>query len=144
MPHAFQIAGSVNVVRFAPATSRIGSLIATGSDSRLVCIYELRPGPGRAIFGVTDKPNVENWTQVVFSNMKWSAQVEKLCGTALRLHYQTHKRHGSICPYTHVLPNIRLQTNLYSAVWYTHYRSNRCMGTPMTSLTSPGHLMAGI
>lgn len=48
---------AVNVVRF----SKSGHLLATGSDDKNICIYELRPGPGRAILGSNDPPNVENW-----------------------------------------------------------------------------------
>ncbi|KAG1654795.1 hypothetical protein FOA52_005730 [Chlamydomonas sp. UWO 241] len=52
--------GAINIARF----SRTGSLLATGSDAQIVCIYELRAGPARAMFGVSDTANLENWTQV--------------------------------------------------------------------------------
>jgi protein HIRA/HIR1 len=47
----------VNVVRF----SRGGRQLASGSDDKLVCVYELREGTGSAAFGSTDAPSVENW-----------------------------------------------------------------------------------
>lgn len=39
--------------------SRCGS--RTGADDRLVCVYELRGGPGGRTFGSSDVANVENW-----------------------------------------------------------------------------------
>jgi protein HIRA/HIR1 len=47
----------VNVARF----SRCGRLLASGSDDHKTCLYELRPGPGQAMFGSNDGPNIENW-----------------------------------------------------------------------------------
>ena len=40
---------------------RGGRHLATGSDDKLVCIYELRAGTGQATFGSSEGPNVENW-----------------------------------------------------------------------------------
>ena len=40
---------------------RGGRHLATGSDDKLVCIYELRAGTGQAAFGSSEGPNVENW-----------------------------------------------------------------------------------
>eukprot|EP00208_Stichococcus_sp_RCC1054_P007374 CAMPEP_0206146678 /NCGR_PEP_ID=MMETSP1473-20131121/31103_1 /ASSEMBLY_ACC=CAM_ASM_001109 /TAXON_ID=1461547 /ORGANISM="Stichococcus sp, Strain RCC1054" /LENGTH=256 /DNA_ID=CAMNT_0053543325 /DNA_START=283 /DNA_END=1049 /DNA_ORIENTATION=- len=51
---------AVNVARF----SRSGRFLASGADDKLVCIYELRPGPGGRAFGSSDVPNVENWKHV--------------------------------------------------------------------------------
>ncbi|CAL8463095.1 g2629 [Coccomyxa elongata] len=53
--------GPVNVARF----SKSGSLLATGSDDKLTCLYELRAGTGQSIFGSNDGPNVENWKHIV-------------------------------------------------------------------------------
>lgn len=50
----------VNVARF----SRSGKYLATGSDDKLVCIYELRAGAGARAFGSSDQPSVENWKLV--------------------------------------------------------------------------------
>jgi len=36
-----------------------------GADDKLVCIYELRTGPGGRAFGSSDVPNVENWKHVM-------------------------------------------------------------------------------
>ena len=47
----------VNVVRF----SHGGQLLASGSDDKLICLYELREGTGCAAFGSTDAPSLENW-----------------------------------------------------------------------------------
>lgn len=35
--------------------------MATGSDDKLACLYELKAGSGQTAFGSTDGPNVENW-----------------------------------------------------------------------------------
>ena len=35
--------------------------MSTGSDDKLVCIYELWAGTGQATFGSSEGPNVENW-----------------------------------------------------------------------------------
>ncbi|ACO61333.1 HIRA protein [Micromonas commoda] len=48
---------TVNCVRF----SKNGRFLASGSTDSNVFLYEKRPGPGRAQFGSTDEPNVENW-----------------------------------------------------------------------------------
>lgn len=40
---------------------RAGKLLATGSDDKLACLYELKGGPGQTAFGNSDGPNVENW-----------------------------------------------------------------------------------
>ncbi|BDA47922.1 Protein HIRA [Coccomyxa sp. Obi] len=53
--------GPVNVARF----SKSGSLLATGSDDKLTCLYELRAGTGQSTFGSNDGPNVENWKLIV-------------------------------------------------------------------------------
>lgn len=53
--------GPVNVARF----SRSGRLLATGSDDKLICLYELRAGAGHSSFGSNDGPNVENWKHYV-------------------------------------------------------------------------------
>lgn len=53
--------GPVNVARF----SKSGRLLATGSDDKLTCLYELRAGTGQSIFGSDDGPNVENWKHIV-------------------------------------------------------------------------------
>lgn len=47
----------VNVARF----SRGGRLLATGSDDKLTCLYELHAGAGQSSFGSADGPNLENW-----------------------------------------------------------------------------------
>ena len=47
----------VNVARF----SRGGRLLATGSDDKLACLYELHAGAGASSFGSADGPNLENW-----------------------------------------------------------------------------------
>ena len=48
---------TVNCVRF----SKNGRFLASGSTDSNVFLYEKRPGPGRAQFGSTDEPNVDNW-----------------------------------------------------------------------------------
>jgi protein HIRA/HIR1 len=48
---------TVNCVRF----SKNGQFLASGSTDTNVFLYEKRPGPGRAAFGSSDAPNVENW-----------------------------------------------------------------------------------
>jgi hypothetical protein len=55
--------GAVNVTRFSSAlVSREGSsLLASGADDNLVCIYELHKGTGNKALGSTDAPNIENW-----------------------------------------------------------------------------------
>lgn len=40
---------------------RAGKHLATGSDDKLACLYELKGGPGQTTFGTSDGPNVENW-----------------------------------------------------------------------------------
>ena len=50
--------GPVNCVRF----SRNGRYLASGSTDTSVLVYALRDGPGKAAFGSSDAPNVENWT----------------------------------------------------------------------------------
>ena len=47
----------VNCVRF----SKNGRWLASGSTDTNIFLYELRAGPGRAAFGSSDDPNVENW-----------------------------------------------------------------------------------
>ena len=37
----------------------------TGADDKLVCVYELRAGPGGRAFGSADVANVENWKHVL-------------------------------------------------------------------------------
>lgn len=49
--------GPVNVARFAKKTN----LLASGSDDKLVCIYELREGPGAQSFGSSEGRSLENW-----------------------------------------------------------------------------------
>ncbi len=39
--------GPVNVARF----SKSGRWLASGSDDHVSCLYELRPGPGKTVFG---------------------------------------------------------------------------------------------
>ena len=51
---------TVNCVRF----SRNGRFLASGSTDTQVFLYEKRSGPGRAAFGSSDEPNVENWVNV--------------------------------------------------------------------------------
>ena len=41
--------------------SRAGKHLATGSDDKMACLYELKGGPGQTTFGTSDGPNVENW-----------------------------------------------------------------------------------
>ena len=48
---------TVNCVRF----SKNGQFLASGSTDTNVFLYEKRAGPGRAAFGSSDAPNVENW-----------------------------------------------------------------------------------
>ncbi|KAK2077565.1 hypothetical protein QBZ16_004410 [Prototheca wickerhamii] len=48
--------GPVNVVRF----SNKGTMLATGSDDHLACVFELRPGPATSTLGAST-PNLENW-----------------------------------------------------------------------------------
>ena len=48
---------TVNCVRF----SKNGRFLASGSTDTNVFLYERRQGPGRAAFGSSDAPNVENW-----------------------------------------------------------------------------------
>ena len=48
---------TVNCVRF----SKNGRVLASGSTDTNVFLYERRQGPGRAAFGSSDAPNVENW-----------------------------------------------------------------------------------
>jgi len=50
--------GPVNCVRF----SRSGRFLASASTDNSVLVYALRDGPGKAVFGSSDAPNVENWT----------------------------------------------------------------------------------
>jgi protein HIRA/HIR1 len=52
---------AVNVARFCPGN---GKLLASGSDDKLVIIYQLQPGAGKAVFGSKDAPSVENWRTV--------------------------------------------------------------------------------
>ena len=47
--------GPVNVVRFSP----VSSMLASGSDDGMACVYELQNGPGGAVLG--GEVNVENW-----------------------------------------------------------------------------------
>lgn len=47
----------VNVVRFSSG----GRQLASGSDDKLICLYELRDGTGCAAFGSADAPSLENW-----------------------------------------------------------------------------------
>eukprot|EP00884_Botryococcus_braunii_P023583 jgi/Botrbrau1/9909/Bobra.0012s0010.2 len=49
--------GPVNVARFA----RSSDLLASGSDDKQVCIYELRTGPGAQSFGSNEGRSAENW-----------------------------------------------------------------------------------
>jgi protein HIRA/HIR1 len=49
--------GPVNVARFA----RKADLLASGSDDKIVCIYELRDGRGQRSFGSSEGPSLENW-----------------------------------------------------------------------------------
>ncbi|KAK9830498.1 hypothetical protein WJX72_012086 [[Myrmecia] bisecta] len=51
--------GPVNVARF----SHNGRYLATGSDDKTVCLYELRPGAGQSTFGSSEGPSLENWKQ---------------------------------------------------------------------------------
>ena len=46
------------------AAADAGAAAPAGADDKLVCIYELRPGPGGRAFGSSDVPNVENWKHV--------------------------------------------------------------------------------
>lgn len=41
-----------------------GRFLASGSDDRLVLVYELREGRGQAAFGSSEGASVENWKQV--------------------------------------------------------------------------------
>ncbi len=43
------------------ANCRAGKHLATGSDDKLACLYELKVGPGQTTFGTSEGPNVENW-----------------------------------------------------------------------------------
>ncbi len=47
--------GPVNVVRFSP----VASMVASGSDDGVACVYELHNGPGGGVMG--GEANVENW-----------------------------------------------------------------------------------
>ena len=38
-----------------------GNLLASCGDDKLIHVYEIRPGPGAAVFGSSEKPNIENW-----------------------------------------------------------------------------------
>ena len=38
-----------------------GRRLATCSDDRLAFVFELHPGPGKTVFGSSDKPSLENW-----------------------------------------------------------------------------------
>ena len=49
---------TVNCVRL----SRNGRFLASGSTDTQVFLYEKRSVPGRAAFGSSDEPNVENWS----------------------------------------------------------------------------------
>lgn len=101
--------GAVNVARFAPlgldARPYLGSsiakaatihassppLLASGADDKLICIYELKPGPGRAAFGTKDTPNLENWKQVALmrghdanvTDLSWSPDARSIASSSL-------------------------------------------------------------
>lgn len=49
--------GSVNCVRWA----KHGRYIASGSDDKMIHIYERKPGTGTSEFGSGEPPDVENW-----------------------------------------------------------------------------------
>ena len=49
--------GPVNCVRWAFR----GNLLASCGDDKLIHVYEIRAGPGAAVFGSSEKANIENW-----------------------------------------------------------------------------------
>ena len=99
--------GAVNVARFAPlglearpylsssiskATAlKTPPLLASGADDKLICVYELKPGPGRAAFGSKDSPNIENWSRVAsmrghtanVTDLSWSPDAKNIASSSL-------------------------------------------------------------
>ncbi|KAK9842260.1 hypothetical protein WJX81_003301 [Elliptochloris bilobata] len=77
----------VNAVRF----SHDGRLLASGSDDKLICLYELREGTGSAAFGSADAPSVENWRPIAalrghsnnITDLAWSPDDSMLASASL-------------------------------------------------------------
>ena len=76
----------INSVRFS-STGRL----ATGSDDKLICIYELRGGPGKTLLGSSDGPVVENWRQIhalrghsnSITDLSWSPEGDFIASSSL-------------------------------------------------------------
>ncbi len=76
----------INAVCF----SSMGRL-ATGSDDKLICIYELRAGPGMTSLGSSDGPAVENWKQIhalrghsnSITDLSWSPEGDFIASSSL-------------------------------------------------------------
>ncbi|PRW57352.1 uroporphyrinogen decarboxylase [Chlorella sorokiniana] len=78
---------TVNTVRF----SKNGKYLASGSDDKMICIFEHKPGPGTTVLGGSSTPNLENWrTRAVLRghsnnvvDLGWSPDDSKLASASI-------------------------------------------------------------
>lgn len=76
----------INAVRFS-STGRL----ATGSDDKLICIYELRGGQAKTSLGSSDGPAIENWRQThalrghsnSITDLSWSPEGDLIGSSSL-------------------------------------------------------------